>query len=200
MLVYGNSQCISQMFLESMQILGQSWSQCLQNLIKLLLSICRIPDAFGRDIEKACQSIYPLHDVFIRKVKVLKKPKFDRKFALYYFTRFINPLLTICHIILMMFREFGIGSTNPMIDILLYSHHLPAWYCIDIVRRNSVLITCGSERVKIVWCVLVFNTASIKTWVTKTRDNVKGFLTCTTSPLAWSHNKWKEKATGLIWW
>ncbi|XP_020609863.1 40S ribosomal protein S3a [Orbicella faveolata] len=36
-----------------------------------------IPDAFGRDIEKACQSIYPLHDVFIRKVKVLKKPKFD---------------------------------------------------------------------------------------------------------------------------
>ncbi|XP_015778361.1 PREDICTED: 40S ribosomal protein S3a-like [Acropora digitifera] len=36
-----------------------------------------IPDSFGRDIEKACQSIYPLHDVFIRKVKVLKKPKFD---------------------------------------------------------------------------------------------------------------------------
>ena len=35
-----------------------------------------------------------------------------------------------------------------MIDILLYSHHLPAWYCIVIVRRNSVLVTCGSERVK----------------------------------------------------
>ena len=35
-----------------------------------------------------------------------------------------------------------------MIDILLYSHHLPAWYCIDTVRRNSVLVTCGSERVK----------------------------------------------------
>ena len=34
-----------------------------------------------------------------------------------------------------------------MIDILLYSHHLPAWYCIDIVRRNSVLVTFGSERV-----------------------------------------------------
>ena len=35
-----------------------------------------------------------------------------------------------------------------MIDILPYSHHLPAWYCIDIARRNSVLVTCGSERVK----------------------------------------------------
>ena len=36
-----------------------------------------------------------------------------------------------------------------MIDILLYSHHLPAWYCIDIVKRNSFLVTCGSERVKL---------------------------------------------------
>ncbi|EDO41784.1 predicted protein [Nematostella vectensis] len=36
-----------------------------------------IPDSIGKDIEKSCQSIYPLHDVHIRKVKVLKKPKFD---------------------------------------------------------------------------------------------------------------------------
>merc|ERR1711872_142154 len=36
-----------------------------------------IPDSIGKDIEKSCQSIYPLHDVYVRKVKVLKKPKFD---------------------------------------------------------------------------------------------------------------------------
>ncbi|XP_056012536.1 40S ribosomal protein S3a-like [Ostrea edulis] len=36
-----------------------------------------IPDSIGKDIEKACQAIYLIHDVFIRKVKVLKKPKFD---------------------------------------------------------------------------------------------------------------------------
>ncbi|KAM6944074.1 small ribosomal subunit protein eS1-like [Lycodopsis pacificus] len=36
-----------------------------------------IPDSVGKDIEKACQSIYPLHDVFVRKVKLLKKPKFE---------------------------------------------------------------------------------------------------------------------------
>uniref|UniRef100_A0A2K5F786 Small ribosomal subunit protein eS1 n=1 Tax=Aotus nancymaae TaxID=37293 RepID=A0A2K5F786_AOTNA len=36
-----------------------------------------IPDSIGKDIEKACQSIYPLHDVFIRKVKMQKKPKFE---------------------------------------------------------------------------------------------------------------------------
>ena len=29
-----------------------------------------IPDSIGKDIEKACQSIYPLYDVFINKVKV----------------------------------------------------------------------------------------------------------------------------------
>jgi small subunit ribosomal protein S3Ae len=34
-----------------------------------------IPDSIGKVIEKARQSIYPLHDVFVRKVKMLKKPK-----------------------------------------------------------------------------------------------------------------------------
>merc|ERR1711976_13335 len=37
-----------------------------------------LPDSIGKDIEKACQGIYPLHDLYIRKVKILKKPKFDR--------------------------------------------------------------------------------------------------------------------------
>ena len=39
-----------------------------------------LPDSMGSDIEKACQSIYPLHDCYTRKVKVLKKPKFDGEF------------------------------------------------------------------------------------------------------------------------
>jgi len=36
-----------------------------------------IPEAIGREIEKACHGIYPLQNVFIRKVKILKFPKFD---------------------------------------------------------------------------------------------------------------------------
>ncbi|ELW62573.1 40S ribosomal protein S3a [Tupaia chinensis] len=36
-----------------------------------------IPDSIGKDREKAGQSICPLHDVFVRKVKMLKKPKFE---------------------------------------------------------------------------------------------------------------------------
>jgi small subunit ribosomal protein S3Ae len=36
-----------------------------------------IPDSMATDIQKACHGIYPLHDVHVRKVKVLKKPRFD---------------------------------------------------------------------------------------------------------------------------
>jgi len=36
-----------------------------------------IPEQIGREIEKAVKGIFPLSVVYIRKVKVLKKPKFD---------------------------------------------------------------------------------------------------------------------------
>ncbi|CAM5079580.1 unnamed protein product [Natator depressus] len=36
-----------------------------------------IPDSIGKDMEKGCQSICPLLDVYVRKVKMLKKPKFE---------------------------------------------------------------------------------------------------------------------------
>uniref|UniRef100_A0A7N6C100 Small ribosomal subunit protein eS1 n=1 Tax=Anabas testudineus TaxID=64144 RepID=A0A7N6C100_ANATE len=47
----------------------------IMTLMLFLLHV--IPDSVGKDIEKACQSIYPLHDVYVRKVKMLKKPKFE---------------------------------------------------------------------------------------------------------------------------
>merc|ERR1711918_222616 len=36
-----------------------------------------IPESIGKEIEKACGGVYPLQNVFIRKVKMLKMPKFD---------------------------------------------------------------------------------------------------------------------------
>lgn len=36
-----------------------------------------IPDSIKKDTEKACQSIYPLCDVFVRKVKMLTQPHFE---------------------------------------------------------------------------------------------------------------------------
>lgn len=36
-----------------------------------------IPEAIGKEIEKACQGVYPLQNTFVRKVKLLRAPKFD---------------------------------------------------------------------------------------------------------------------------
>jgi small subunit ribosomal protein S3Ae len=47
-------------------------SNDLKDLVKKF-----IPEAIGKQIEKACHGVYPLQNVYIRKVKVLKKPKLD---------------------------------------------------------------------------------------------------------------------------
>jgi len=44
----------------------------LRDLVKKL-----IPESISKEIEKQVQGIYPLKDTLIRKLKVLKKPKFD---------------------------------------------------------------------------------------------------------------------------
>jgi small subunit ribosomal protein S3Ae len=44
----------------------------LRDLVKKL-----IPESIGKEIERQCQGIFPLKDCHIRKVKILKKPKFD---------------------------------------------------------------------------------------------------------------------------
>merc|ERR1719213_880125 len=44
----------------------------LRELVKKL-----IPEALGTEIEKVTRGIFPLQNCFIRKVKMLKKPKFD---------------------------------------------------------------------------------------------------------------------------
>lgn len=41
--------------------------------------VSSIPENISGEILKAVQSIYPMQNVYIRKVKALKKPKFDRE-------------------------------------------------------------------------------------------------------------------------
>lgn len=59
-----------------------------------------IPEMIGKEIEKATSSIYPLQNVFIRKVKILKAPKFDlgklmEVFPFYYIFIFFYLLVLI---------------------------------------------------------------------------------------------------------
>merc|ERR1719168_326413 len=44
----------------------------LRDLTKKLVA-----DSIGREIERQTQGIFPLKDCMVRKVKILKKPKFD---------------------------------------------------------------------------------------------------------------------------
>ncbi|XP_041535934.1 40S ribosomal protein S3a-like [Microtus oregoni] len=70
---YAQHQQVRQIRKKMMEIMTR---EVQTNDLKEVVNIL-IPDSIGKDIEKACQSIYPLHDVFIRKVKMLKKPNFE---------------------------------------------------------------------------------------------------------------------------
>ena len=44
----------------------------LKSFVKTLITA-----EFGKDIEKECYMVFPIQECYIRKLKVLKKPKFD---------------------------------------------------------------------------------------------------------------------------
>merc|ERR1719318_1875387 len=51
-------------------------SQQIRNIRKKMDDIIQ-REVSSTDIKKACQGIYPLHGVHIRKVKVIRRPRFD---------------------------------------------------------------------------------------------------------------------------
>jgi small subunit ribosomal protein S3Ae len=70
---YAQSSQIRQIRKKMMEVVAKETAGLsLQQLVTKL-----IPEAFGREIEKATTGIYPLQNVYVRKVKLLKAPKFD---------------------------------------------------------------------------------------------------------------------------
>jgi len=70
---YAQTSQIRQIRAKMMEIMNREASSCdLKDLV-----VKFIPESIGKMIEKECNSIFPLTNVFIRKVKVLKSPKFD---------------------------------------------------------------------------------------------------------------------------
>jgi small subunit ribosomal protein S3Ae len=57
------------------EIMTEEAGKC--DLKELVQKLIASPDIIAEEITKKCQTIFPLQNVFIRKVKVLKKPKFD---------------------------------------------------------------------------------------------------------------------------
>ncbi|KAL7075201.1 hypothetical protein ACQ4LE_005994 [Meloidogyne hapla] len=70
---YAKSSQVRQIRARMVEIIQREVSTCdLKDVVNKL-----IPDSIGKDIEKSCSYFYPLQDVYIRKVKILKKPKFE---------------------------------------------------------------------------------------------------------------------------
>nr|TKR83704.1 40S ribosomal protein S3a-2 [Populus alba] len=70
---YAQSSQIRQIRRKMREIMTAQAASCdLKELVRKF-----IPESIGKEIEKATSSIYPLQNVFIRKVKILKAPKFD---------------------------------------------------------------------------------------------------------------------------
>ncbi|OAY70318.1 40S ribosomal protein S3a, partial [Ananas comosus] len=70
---YAQSSQIRQIRRKMREIMVNQATSCdLKDLVQKF-----IPEVIGKEIEKATSSIFPLQNVFIRKVKILKAPKFD---------------------------------------------------------------------------------------------------------------------------
>lgn len=70
---YAQSSQVRQIRKKMFDIMTREASTCdLKDLV-----VKFIPEGIGKQIEKECHGIYPLQNVFIRKVKVMKTPKFD---------------------------------------------------------------------------------------------------------------------------
>ncbi|EEE53089.1 hypothetical protein OsJ_35850 [Oryza sativa Japonica Group] len=70
---YAQASQIRQIRRKMVEIMVNQASSCdLKELVSKF-----IPEVIGKEIEKATSSIFPLQNVFVRKVKILKAPKFD---------------------------------------------------------------------------------------------------------------------------
>jgi len=70
---YAQTAQIREIRKKMFEIMNREASSCdLKELVQKF-----VPEAIGREIEKAARSIYPLQNVYIRKAKIVKAPKFD---------------------------------------------------------------------------------------------------------------------------
>ncbi|ODV63358.1 40S ribosomal protein eS1 [Ascoidea rubescens DSM 1968] len=70
---YAQTSQIREVRKKMIEIMRREVSNCTLSQLTSKL----IPEIIGREIEKSTHSNYPLKDVHIRKVKLLKQPKFD---------------------------------------------------------------------------------------------------------------------------
>ncbi len=95
-----------------------------------------IPEVIGKEIEKATSGIYPLQNTYIRKVKILKAPKFDltKLMEVRVMMAKLSCNIMTCYIITVFFPP-----QHSLVDIILFIQKycvLPDYRCmVTTVRR-----------------------------------------------------------------
>ncbi|PVG01031.1 putative ribosomal protein 10, cytosolic [Serendipita vermifera] len=70
---YAQTAQIREIRKKMFEIMNREASSCdLKELVQKF-----VPEAIGREIEKAARGIFPIQNVYIRKAKIVKAPKFD---------------------------------------------------------------------------------------------------------------------------
>lgn len=94
-----------------------------------------IPEVIGKEIEKATTGIYPLQNVFIRKVKILKAPKFD-----------LGKLMEVYFSCLFYSFIFLSQYCNRRISNCTIKHaHLKCWSANVLMGRSFSCCSCAGS-------------------------------------------------------
>ena len=93
-MTYAQSSRIREIRKKMFEIMTREATTCdLKELVQKF-----VPEAIGREIEKAARGIYPLQNVYVRKAKILKAPKFDmsKLLELHGESTDVSPILSSC--------------------------------------------------------------------------------------------------------
>jgi len=119
---YAQTSQVREIRKKMFEIMTREATNC--DLKELVLKF--VPEAIGREIEKATRAIYPLQNVYIHKAKILKAPKFDlsKLLELHGESTDVSPPYV---------RHYGTRYTHG-----LYRRQGRVWSRISRSRRSSI--------------------------------------------------------------
>ena len=95
-------------------------------------------------------------------------------------------------------REHGIRSTNdPLFYFVLYSHRLAAWYCMDVVRQNLILVTRWNYRLNNLLNLTKLKVHHLLLWFTNEMTNF-GAMLCIMKGSRSNCHIWSTQTTQLL--
>jgi hypothetical protein len=100
-----------------------------------------IPEVIGKEIEKATSGIYPLQNTYIRKVKILKAPKFD-----------LTKLMEVSMVrVLLNSVGYCTFHMETVMQVLMKFCIFPNWGCTLECRSTGTTVRRLVQRLSVQW-------------------------------------------------